>query len=485
MGNISKKDLVRIEEHVYEISKGFRPDMRVPARLYADEELLEAALGDRSLEQLVNTTTLPGVVKYTLAMPDIHQGYGPPIGGVIAVDAATGIISPGATGYDINCGVRLLRSDILAEEVKPIMREIVDTLYRSVPSGVGRGGDIQLSRRETDEVLERGAAWAVSKGYGTKDDLEHTEERGALAGAEARAVSGKAKKRGRDQVGTLGSGNHFVEVGEVEAIYDEEAAEAFGLFQGQMAVWVHTGSRGLGHQVCTDYVHGFQKAVTKYGIKLPDRELVCAPFNSPEGQDYFAAMACAANYAWANRQVLTHRVRLALEQVLAGRVKDWELTLVYDVAHNIVKREEYTIDGRRVKAIVHRKGATRAFGPGMEVLPIVYREVGQPVLIPGDMGTASYVLVGTEEAMEKTFSSSCHGAGRVMSRRAAKRQIHGQELQQRLEREGIIVRGGSWKGLAEEAPEAYKDVDRVVEVVHKAGIARKVARLRPLGVIKG
>jgi tRNA-splicing ligase RtcB len=485
MGNISKKDMVRIEELVYEIPKGFRPDMRVPARLYADEELLEAALGDRSLEQLVNTTTLPGVVKYTLAMPDIHQGYGPPIGGVIAVDAATGIISPGATGYDINCGVRLLRSNILAEEAKPIMGEIVDILYRSVPSGVGRGGDIQLSRRETDEVLERGAAWAVSKGYGTKDDLEHTEEQGALAGAEARAVSGKAKKRGRDQVGTLGSGNHFVEVGEVEAIYDEETAEAFGLFQGQMTVWVHTGSRGLGHQVCTDYVHSFQKAVTKYGIKLPDRELVCAPFNSPEGQEYFAAMACAANYAWANRQVLTHLVRLALEQVLAGRVKDWELTLIYDVAHNIVKREEYTVDGRRVKAIVHRKGATRAFGPGMEVLPADYRQVGQPVLIPGDMGTASYVLVGTKEAMEKTFSSSCHGAGRVLSRRAAKRKIHGQELQQRLEREGIIVRGGSWKGLAEEAPEAYKDVDRVVEVVHRAGIARKVARLRPLGVIKG
>jgi tRNA-splicing ligase RtcB len=401
------------------------------------------------------------------------------------VDAATGVISPGATGYDINCGVRLLRSSLRAEEVKPIMGEIVDLLYRSVPSGVGRGGDIRLSRRETDEVLEKGAAWAVSKGYGTRDDLEHTEERGAMAGAEAGAVSDKAKKRGLDQVGTLGSGNHFVEVGEVETIYDEEAARAFGLFQGQLAVWVHSGSRGLGHQVCTDYVHSFQKAVTRYGITLPDRELVCAPFHSPEGQEYFAAMACAANYAWANRQVLTHRVRLAMEQVLAGRVKDRELTLVYDVAHNIVKPEEYTIDGRRVKVIVHRKGATRAFGPGMEALPADYREVGQPVLIPGDMGTASYVLVGTREAMEKTFSSSCHGAGRVLSRAAATRQVHGQELQQRLENQGIIVRGGSWKGLAEEAPEAYKDVGRVVEVVHRTGIARKVARLRPLGVIKG
>ncbi|MFQ6057887.1 MAG: RtcB family protein [Anaerolineae bacterium] len=482
---VSKKDLRRIEEYVYEISKDFRPDMRVPARLYADEVLLEATLGDRSLEQLVNTATLPGVLKYTLAMPDIHQGYGPPIGGVIALDISTGVISPGATGYDINCGVRLLRSNLLAEEVKPFMGDMVDALYRNVPSGVGRGGDIRLSHREMEQVLERGAAWAVNQGYGTKDDLEHTEERGAMAGAEARAVSKRAKRRGRDQVGTLGSGNHFIEVSEVEVVYDEEVAEALGLFEGQMAVWVHSGSRGLGHQVCTDYVRDLQKAVTKYGIKLPDRELVCAPFNSPEGQDYFAAMACAANYAWANRQVLTHRVRLALEKVLAGRVKDWDLTLVYDVAHNIVKREEYTIDGRRVQVIVHRKGATRAFGPGHEAIPADYRAVGQPVLVPGDMGTASYVLVGTAEAMEKTFSSSCHGAGRVLSRRAATRQIRGQELQQRLEKQGIIVRGGSWKGLAEEAPEAYKDVDRVVEVVHKAGIARKVARLRPLGVIKG
>jgi len=482
---VSKKDFRKVEKYVYEIPKEFRPDMRVPARLYADEELLEAALRDRSVEQLVNTATLPGVVKYTLAMPDIHQGYGPPIGGVIPSRTSDGIISPGAVGYDVNCGVRLLRSNILAEEVKPIMDDIVRALFRGVPSGVGRGGDVRLSGRQMDEVLERGSAWAVSQGYGTKDDLEHTEEGGALAGAEARAVSQRAKKRGRDQLGTLGSGNHFIEVAEVEEIYDQEAADAFGLFQGQMVVWVHSGSRGLGHQVCTDYVRDLQQAVTKYGIKLPDRELVCAPFDSPEGRDYFAAMASAANYAWANRQILAHRVRLVMDDVLAGVVKDRELTLVYDIAHNIAKVEKYPIDGQLTELIIHRKGATRAFGPGMEVLPADYRDVGQPVLIPGDMGTASYVLVGTTEAMEKTFGTSCHGAGRVMSRRAATRKIRGRDVQEELAEKGIVVRGGSWKGLAEEAPEAYKDVDRVVNVVHVTGIARKVARIVPLGVIKG
>jgi len=482
---VDKKDMKRVEEYVYEIPKSFRPDMRVPARLYADEELLEAALKDRSVEQLINTTTLPGVVKYTLAMPDIHQGYGPPIGGVIPLRTSDGVISPGAVGYDINCGVRLLRSNIMAEEVKPIMDEIVNALFRGVPSGVGRSGDIKLSHRQMDEVLEKGSAWAVSQGYGTKDDLEHTEEQGALAGAEARVVSPRAKKRGADQLGTLGSGNHFVEVGEVEEVYDREIADAFGLFEGQLVVWIHTGSRGLGHQVCTDYVRDLQQAVTKYGIKLPDRELVCAPFDSPEGRDYFAAMACAANYAWANRQVLAHRARRILDDVLAGVVKDRELTLVYDVAHNIAKVEEYPIDGKPTKLVIHRKGATRAFGPGMQDVPADYREVGQPVLIPGDMGTASYVLVGTTEAMEKTFGTSCHGAGRVMSRSAARKKIRGQELQRELAESGIIVRGGSMSGLAEEAPDAYKDVDRVVNVVHSTGVARKVARVVPLGVIKG
>jgi tRNA-splicing ligase RtcB len=325
----------------------------------------------------------------------------------------------------------------------------------------------------------------VSHGYGTKDDLEHTEERGGMAGAEARAVSKRAKKRGSSQLGTLGSGNHFIEVAEVQEVYDQEVADAFGLFEGQMVVWVHSGSRGLGHQVCTDYVRDLQQAVHKYGIELPDRELVCAPFDSPEGRDYFAAMAGAANYAWANRQVLAHRVRRILDDVLAGLVKDRELTLVYDLTHNIAKLEEHPIDGQPTKLVIHRKGATRAFGPGMRDLPADYREVGQPVLIPGDMGTASYVLVGTAIAMEKTFGTSCHGAGRVMSRRAAKRKIRGHELAKELRSRGIIVRGGSMAGLAEEAPAAYKDVDRVVNVVHSLGIARKVARVVPLGVIKG
>ena len=482
---VDKKDLKQVEEYVYEIPKSFRPDMRVPARLYADEELLEAALGDRSMKQLINTATLPGVVKYTLAMPDIHQGYGPPIGGVIPLRASDGVISPGAVGYDINCGVRLLRSNILAKKVKSIMDDIVNALFRGVPSGVGRGGDVRLSHRDMNDVLEKGSAWAVSQGYGTKDDLEHTEERGGMAGAEARAVSKRAKKRGSGQLGTLGSGNHFIEVGEVEAIYDQEVADAFGLFEGQMVVWVHSGSRGLGHQVCTDYVRDLQQAVHKYGIKLPDRELVCAPFDSPEGRDYFAAMAGAANYAWANRQVLAYRVRRILDDVLAGLVKDRRLTLVYDVTHNIAKVEEYPIDGKNTKLVIHRKGATRAFGPGMKDVPANYREVGQPVLIPGDLGTASYVLVGTAEAMKKTFGTSCHGAGRVMSRRAAKKKIRGQELQQELAKRGIVVRGGSMAGLAEEAPAAYKDVDRVVNVMHSTGIARKVARVVPWGVIKG
>jgi len=481
---VSKKELKRIEEYLWEIPADYRSDMRVPARIYADDELLEAALQDRSVEQLINTTCLPGVVKYTLAMPDIHQGYGPPIGGVAAMAVTDGVVSPGAVGYDINCGVRLLRSNLEAEQVKPLMGEVMDALYHRVPSGVGRGGDVRLSGRDMDDVLERGAGWAVAKGYGTKQDLEHTEERGALAGAQAEAVSRKAKERGGDQLGTLGAGNHFVEVGEVVEVYDEAVAQQFGLFPGQLVLWIHTGSRGLGHQVCDDYVNRLQKAVAKYGIHLPDRELVCAPINSVEGQDYMAAMAGAANYAWANRQLLMHRVRKVLDEVLARHFKKPDFQLIYDVAHNIAKLEEFAINGHLTKVVVHRKGATRSFGPGHPDLPADYRAVGQPVLVPGDMGTASYLLVGTVEAAEKSFSSTCHGAGRVMSRHAVMRQLRGEEVQQRLAQQGITVRG-PWKGLAEEAPEAYKDIDRVVNVVHKAGLARKVAKMVPLGVMKG
>ena len=482
---VNKKDMKRITDYLYEIPKEYREDMRVPARIYADEKLLEATFGDRSLEQLVNTATLPGIVGYALAMPDIHQGYGFTIGGVAATRYPSGVISPGGVGYDINCGVRLLISYLEVEEIKPHISTLISALYRNVPSGVGGKGGIKLSPSQMDQVLEKGAAWPVKQGYGTQEDLECIEERGAMAGAEARAVSSRAKERGKNQLGTLGSGNHFLEIEEVLEVYDEEVADVFGLFQGQLAVQIHSGSRGLGHQVCTEYVRSLQEVVKRYHIELPDRELVCAPLDSPEGRDYFAAMAGAANYAWANRQCLTYLTRRTFEEVLAGKVKNWELTTVYDVAHNIAKIEEYEVDGRRTKLCVHRKGATRAFGPGQPELPKSYRAVGQPVLVPGDMGTASYVLVGTEEAMKASFGSTCHGAGRVLSRKAAKKQIRGDKLKAELEAQGIQVRAGSMPGLAEEAPDAYKDIERVVDVVHRAGLARKVAKLRPLAVMKG
>lgn len=459
--------------------------MRVPARIYADETILEAALHDKATEQLINTAMLPGVVRYALAMPDIHQGYGPPIGGVVPVDEATGIISPGATGYDINCGVRLLRGDLTAGEVRAYMPEMVEALFHAIPSGTGRAGDIRLTDADMDAVLTRGAAWAIERGYGEAGDVEHTEEGGSMAGADSAMVSAAAKSRGHDQLGTLGSGNHFVEVGQVAEIFDAQVAEIFGLSAGQLVVWIHTGSRGLGHQVCTDYVKRFQQPMRDYGITVPDRELVCAPFRSPEGQAYFCAMASAANFAWANRQVLANRTRQALSRVLAGHNKRLALSMLYDVAHNIVKRERYRIDGNETAVIVHRKGATRAFGPGQPSVPAEYRSVGQPVLVPGDMGTESYILVGTQTAMEQSFGSACHGAGRAISRSAATKLVNGKDLQARLCSEGILVHGGSWEGLAEEAPEAYKDVTRVVNVMHTAGIARKVARTVPLGVIKG
>jgi tRNA-splicing ligase RtcB len=485
MEMVDKKDLKRITDYLYEIPKEYREDMRVPARIYADEKLLEATLHDRSLEQLINTATLPGIVGYALAMPDIHQGYGFTIGGVAATRYPSGVISPGGVGYDINCGVRLLISELEVEEVKPHISTLIGALYRNVPSGVGTRGSIKLSPSQVDQVLAKGAAWAVKQGYGIREDLERIEERGAMAGAETRAVSTRAKERGKNQLGTLGSGNHFLEIEEVVEVYDQEVADVFGLFPGQLAVQIHSGSRGLGHQVCTDYVRSLQQAVTRYGIKLPDRELVCAPLDSPEGQDYFAAMAGAANYAWANRQCLTYHTRRTFEEILAGKVKSWELTTVYDIAHNIAKIEEYEVDGRRTKLCVHRKGATRAFGPGHPELPEIYRAVGQPVLVPGDMGTASYILVGTREAMKASFGSTCHGAGRVLSRKAAKKRIRGDELRMELEAQGIQVRAGSMPGLAEEAPAAYKDIERVVDVVHRAGLAHKVAKLRPLAVMKG
>jgi len=483
MANI--RSFQKIDEFLYEIPASFREGMRVSARFYADDELAAAMTGDRSLEQLVNTATLPGVVGHALAMPDMHQGYGFPIGGVVATALPDGVISPGGVGYDINCGVRLLASHLSAEQVAPHLDELASALYANCPSGVGKGGLVKLKPGDLDEVMEKGARWAVRRGYGTEADLERTEENGCLPGADAAKVSARARDRGKDQVGTLGAGNHFIEVDRVERVVDEAIARRIGLCLGQVVVQIHCGSRGLGHQVCTDYVNLFQKAVRKYHFELPDRELVCAPLSSPEGRDYLAAMTSAANYAFANRQVLAFHIRRSFEQVLAGKVKNFGLYQIYDIAHNMAKIETHVVDGRRRELCVPRKGATRAFGPGSEVLPEVYRDIGQPVLVPGSMGTSSWVLVGTEGAMAQTFGSTCHGAGRTMSRHQAKRSVHGAALRQELEAGGIHVRAGSLGGLAEEAPAAYKDVDRVVDVVHGAGIAKRVARLTPLAVIKG
>jgi len=483
---MKKSDLVRISEYVWEVPKSYRPDMKVPARIYASEELLELAFRDKTFEQLVNTATLPGVVKRVLVMPDAHQGYGPPIGGVIATRYPEGVISPGAVGYDINCGVRLMASNLVAKEVLKETDDLISALFHTIPSGTGEGGGARkLSARDMDDMLVKGAAWAVKAGYGRPEDLDRLEEGGALAGADPSAVSQRAKQRGSVQMGSLGSGNHFIELQEVVEIYDEAVARVFGLFKGQLTLEIHSGSRGLGHQVCEDYLHNLQGALVKYNIQLPDRELVCAPLSSPEGQRYFGAMAGAANFAWANRQVMAHLARRAFEQVLAGKVKDFDLRTVYDVAHNIAKIEEHLVDGKKTKLCVHRKGATRAFGPGHPAVVPVYRAVGQPVLVPGDMGTASYVLVGIADALDESFGTTAHGAGRVMSRAAAKRQIQGSQLRQDLEARGIHVRAQSMSGLAEEAPDAYKDIDAVIEAVEGAGLARKVAKMRPLAVMKG
>ncbi|MGD8881395.1 MAG: RtcB family protein [Desulfobacterales bacterium] len=482
---VDAHDFEQLEKHLFEVPVSFRKDMRVPARFYADEELLKGVVADNSLQQLINTATLPGIVKYALAMPDIHQGYGFPIGGVVATELPDGIISPGGVGYDINCGVRLLATHLNQEEVDPHLDDLATVLYSNCPSGVGKGGHIKLKAAELDQVMTAGAKWAVKRGYGSETDLERTEESGCLAGADPGKVSQRAKDRGKGQVGTLGAGNHFIELDVVHRIFDESAAQRIGLFQDQLAVQIHCGSRGLGHQICGDYVKRFQKMIPKYGLNLPDRELVCAPLSSSDGQDYLAAMKAAANYAFANRQVLAFHIRRSFEQVLAGKVSNHHIFQIYDIAHNIAKVETHQIDGKPLQLCVHRKGATRAFGPGSAELPSVYRDIGQPVLVPGSMGTASWVLVGTERSMAQTFGSTCHGAGRTMSRKKAKKTIHGSRLREALEGRGILIRAGSMSGLAEEAPKAYKDVDRVVEVVHGAGIAKRVAKLKPIAVIKG
>jgi tRNA-splicing ligase RtcB (3'-phosphate/5'-hydroxy nucleic acid ligase) len=478
---VAKDILVRQEHSIYEISREYRSDMRVPARVFASESSLDDILADASLWQLVNVATLPGIVDAAYAMPDIHQGYGFPIGGVAGMDiAAGGIISPGGIGYDINCGVRLLVADVDVAGVKNSLWDLATALYDAIPSGVGRGGQIVLSGSEQEAVLAGGAPYMLEKGYGVADDIVFCEEQGCMNGADPALVSTTAKARGRDQLGTLGSGNHFLEVQKVDAIYDDAAAAAYGLRPNGVTVMIHCGSRGLGHQVCTDYVRLMIPKIAEWGIVLPDRELACAPFSSPEGQQYFAAMQAAANFAWANRHMIAHNVRQAWHSVVD---KGQHLNLMYDVSHNMGKREKHTVNGKHYDLIVHRKGATRAFGPGNLEVPERYQAVGQPVLIPGTMGTASYVLSGTGTSL--AFASSCHGAGRRMSRQRAKKEIHGKQLRKKLEDEGIIIRCDSNQGLAEEAPEAYKDVENVVDTVSAAGLARKVARLTPLAVIKG
>lgn len=462
---MKKEDLVKISDYIWEIPKSYRHDMRVPARIFISEKMIDALLEEEALEQVVNVAALPGIQKYSLAMPDIHWGYGFAVGGVAAVDTERGVISPGGIGFDINCGVRLLKTHTTYGEIKDKIPALASALYKEVPSGVGRGGSMELSEKELDDVLMRGAEKIVEDGYGTKHDLEHCESGGRLPEADVSKVSKTAKARGRDQLGTIGAGNHFVEVERVDTIFDEETAKEFGLFKDQIVILIHCGSRGLGHQIATDYIKRMLTAMPKYGIVLPDRQLAACPFTSPEGQDYYKAMAAGANFAWANRQHITWKVRKAWEYAIG---KGDPLELLYDVAHNIAKVEEY--DGKKV--VVHRKGATRAFP-------------GQPVIIPGSMGTHSFVMVGQKESLEQSFGTTAHGAGRMMSRTQAKHEIRGAELREKLEAEGVSVRAGSIAGLAEEAPEAYKDIEDVADVVHRAGIARKVARLRPVAVMKG
>ncbi|MBM4396585.1 MAG: RtcB family protein [Deltaproteobacteria bacterium] len=461
--------------------------MRVDGLVFASDDLVRGgSIDTQSLRQVANVACLPGILGRSVAMPDIHWGYGFPIGGVAAFDPDDGVISPGGVGYDINCGVRLLRTDLSVDEVRPVLRDVVRAMFRTIPTGIGaRGGVVALTRDELREVCETGAAFAAGRGLGWESDLDHVEERGRIAGADFGQVSAKAVERGRGQLGTLGSGNHFAEVGYVAQVDDPATAAAFGLFAGGVTVTIHTGSRGFGHQVCTDFIPRMDKAARAAGIELPDRQLACAPVGSPEGRAYFGAMACAANFAFANRQAITGRVREAFEAAMGKPATRLGMRVVYDVAHNIAKFEEHSVDGRPRRVCIHRKGATRALPAGHPQTPREYAHVGQPVLVPGDMGRASYVLVGLPSALGEAFGSSCHGAGRVLSRSAAIRTAKGRDIRREMEDAGIVVMAAGRETIAEEMPDAYKDVTQVVDVVHRAGIARKVALIRPIGVIKG
>lgn len=477
--------LEKIDEYRWRIPKSYKPGMRVDGVIYADEGMIKDIRQDKATEQVANVAFLPGIVKYSLAMPDIHWGYGFAIGGVAATDVdAGGVVSPGGVGFDINCGIRLVKTNLHEEQLKPKLRDLVYALYNDIPAGVGSKGDIKISAQEERKLLVEGSGWVVRHGYGREEDLEYTEERGAVKGADPDKVSPRAYERGKNQSGTLGSGNHFLEVQVIDEIYDKEAAGVFGLEVGHVTLMIHSGSRGLGYQVCDEYSKDFIKCLSKYNINVPDRQLACAPVNSEEGKAYLGAMRCAANYAWANRQCLMHLARLVFERIFGMGPKDLGMDLIYDVAHNIAKIEKYRIDNKERTLCVHRKGATRAFPPGHPEIPAKYKEIGQPVIIPGDMGRNSYLLVGTKKA-EETFYSTCHGAGRRLSRSAAIRACRGRSISRELEDKGIIVKSSGRETLAEEAPEAYKDVNEVVSVVEGAGISKRVCRMKPLGVIKG
>jgi tRNA-splicing ligase RtcB len=477
----------KIDEYSWRIPKSFRLGMRVPGRIFADEPLIEKIKTDRTLNQCANVAHLPGIYKYAVTLPDGHEGYGFPIGGVAATDYEEGVLSPGGVGYDINCGVRLLTTNLSESDIRPYLAALTTAIFRNVPSGLGSSRkDFRLNLHELERLITEGVSWAVEKGLGRPKDMEHCEEGGCMEGANPDKVSARAKQRGLPQSGTLGSGNHFLEIGKVDRIYDKKVAKTFGVTnEGQVTVLIHCGSRGFGHQTCSDYLRVMERAVQKYNISLPDRELACAPATSNEAQDYYQAMACAVNYAFVNRQVITHWVRQSFEEVLKRPSDEFGLDLVYDVAHNIAKIEEHTVDGKRVKVYTHRKGATRCFPPDHKDVPADYRSVGQPVIIPGSMGTSSWLLVGTHKAMELSFGSTAHGAGRMLSRSAAKRRFWGGDIQKDLEGRGIAVRAASSVILAEEADLAYKNVDKVVEVSDKAGIATRVVRLVPMGVVKG
>ena len=481
------KVLKKLGDHSWELPQSYKDGMRVPGKLFADDALLQAMKGDQALEQVANVAFLPGIVGHSLAMPDIHWGYGFPIGGVAATAVEQGgVVSPGGVGFDINCGVRMLRTDLTESEVRPRLRELMDTLFRQVPTGLGGGGRLRLDRRETDQVLRRGARWAVEQGFGEPDDLEVTEENGCIAGADPQAVGDRPKTRGAPQLGTLGSGNHFLEVQTAAEIMDPEAAQVMGIREpGQVMVLIHCGSRGLGHQVCTDSLKVIEAATDRYKIRLPDRQLAAVPVNSPEGQAYLGAMRASANFAWANRQCLAHWTRLAFGEVFGRPWAELGMGQVYDVSHNMAKIEEHVVDGRPMSLCVHRKGATRAFPPGHPDMPERYRDIGQPVLVPGDMGRYSFLAVAGPKAMELAFGSTCHGAGRAESRSRARKLLQGRDIQQELAEQGIVAIGHNWASLAEEAPIAYKDVADVMRVADGAGLSRPVVLLRPLGVIKG